>query len=41
MVGSKNCDDHRNHGGGLVEIEFKAVRRMNSLLGHRALARIC
>jgi hypothetical protein len=30
MVGSKNCNDHRNHGGGLVEVEFKAVHRMNS-----------
>lgn len=22
MVGSKNCNDHRNHGGGLVEVEL-------------------
>jgi hypothetical protein len=25
MVGSKNCNDHRNHGGDLVEVEFNAV----------------
>jgi hypothetical protein len=25
MVGSKNCNHHRNHGGGLVEVEFNAV----------------
>jgi hypothetical protein len=26
MVSSKNCNDHRNHSGDLVEVEFNAVQ---------------
>jgi hypothetical protein len=41
MVSSKNCNDHRNHGGGLVEID-KAVHRLNSRVDakHRATCRV-
>jgi hypothetical protein len=39
MVGSKNCNDHRNHGGDLVEVEFNAVHvRFTPETGNRLSA---